>query len=970
MTYGKASQNDAESLKKHKSGFFVKKSTAYIICLSFILVLVGVACLFYFVPDRGTCADLEDNEDNGLPPIPEDSSDPPDLGQYDGRLPDTIIPINYWLKLQVYLDVADGARRFEYDGQVNITLRCRKATKTITLHHRMIDVDHNSVTVTKVSSGQTLTVVNISSEDQYEFLTIQTDELLEENNEYLLKISFIGYLGDTILNGFYRSYYDVQTDTGVERRWLATTQFQSAAARKAFPCFDEPHLKATFDVVLIHRPSRTALSNMEEIRQISDGTWTETHFNTSVVMSVYLVAFLVSDFETLEMYTTKGILLRVWAQPEYIHSANYSMYAGAEMLTSFADILDQPYQLTKMDMAAIPQFSAGAMENWGLVLYRESAMLYDPTIHAPSRRGIVASYVAHELAHMWFGNQVTMQWWDHLWLNEGFATFGEYIGADVVEPEWRTWDWFLRGAMSGALESDAVSSTSKPLIRETGWLIEVNLMFDSMSYSKGGCIVRQLYAFLDSDVIKNGIKEYLEIHKYENVVTDDLWDALTRADRGRGDTNVKLAMDTWTLQPGHPIVTVTRSTSDVAVLSQERFFSDPNDNHTDQWPNLEYKWYIPVTYTNQDDWQEGQTNPHKIWMNRDSAEIDLSEVSKESWILVNINKTGMYRVTYDDDNWNKLAAQLKTNHHVFTSQTRASLLDDAFTVSRAMHTDHINAFKISEYLRNEEEYIAWELAVKALPYTDQMLLRTAEYGMHENYWRYLVSPTYETFGWDFEDSYALDYFHRQIAVQTACNYNHKDCVDHALQLFDSWMQAPENNSIPEEVKEEAYCAAIRNGGLEEWQFAYQQINSNSSERSLLESALGCTKDSWLLQRYMEEYHDNNDAATAISSCKDKSSQGFYMAWMFTLTNFDSLFERYNVTAYTIVWDFAPWMNTEQDLEQLLQFGRKYNDMPEVAADGFYSAKTTIETNIDWMNRNHASIKTWLADVTDRIGLVL
>ncbi|XP_077977424.1 aminopeptidase N-like [Glandiceps talaboti] len=960
-----------------RNGCFVKKSTVYIVCFIFVLVLVGVACLFYFVPDRSCDEDIVNypGDNDGLPQIPEESPDSPDLGDYDGRLPTALDPQNYWLRLQVYLDAEDRPRQFEYDGQVKITLLCEEATDVIKLHQRFLTIDYASISVTKISTGQTLEIKNSSpSDDRYEFLIIEMEDMLEVNEQYLLSITFIGELSFTILYGFYRSYYTVETESGTETRWLATTQFQAAAARKAFPCFDEPSFKSTFDVILVHRPTRSALSNMEEIRQveIDNGEWFETHFDTSVPMPVYLIAFLISDFEHLEMYTPKGVLFRVWARPEYIHSANYSMYAGSKILTSFADTFEQPYQLTKMDMAAIPQFSAGAMENWGLVLYRESAMLYDPEVNMPDRREYVASIVAHELGHMWFGNQVTMDWWDHLWLNEGFATYSEYTGINEVEPEFKPWDTFLTYAMYSALRSDSSSSSSNPLVRETGWLLEANMMFDTMSYSKGGCLIRQFQCFLDRDVILQGLKDYLERYKYDNVVTDDLWEMLTLADRGRGNTNVKLVMDTWSLQAGHPIVTVTRSSPEVAHLTQERFFSDPNDDNDYSWPDLGYTWYVPITYTAGIMGQEGLDNPHRAWMNKEPAEIDLSDVSENDWILMNINKTGFYRVNYDDDNWNKLAEQLRDDHEVIPTQSRASLLDDAFRVSQTFHTDHVNALKLTEYLHEEKEYIPWDLIYRVLPYTDQMFLRTAEYGMHENYWRYLVYPSYEHFGWNFKESQHLDYYHRDIAIEMACHYNYINCTDQAVVLFHQWMQDTENNSISVEVRSAVYCAALRHGGLTEWEFVYERAGDegDSTELGRLESALGCTKDAWLLQRYMEDYHSKDMAAAAIGNCRDKSAQGFSTAWMYTLTQFDSLLERYNVTAYSIVWDFAPWMNTDYDLQQLLAFGRQHSDMPESAASGFYNSVEKVETNIKWMMRNKESVENWLSEITTKIGLVI
>nr|XP_006820751.1 PREDICTED: aminopeptidase N-like [Saccoglossus kowalevskii] len=397
-------------------------------------------------------------------------------------------------------------------------------------------------------------------------------------------------------------------------------------------------------------------------------------------------------------------------------------------------------------MVAIPQFLAGAMENWGLVLYSEVAMIYDEEVNTPSRKEVVATIVSHELGHMWFGNLVTMDWWNHIWLNEGFATFNEYVGADFVEPTWQMWDQFLISAMDSAFTADSRSTTSKPLIREAGWnLLE---MFDTITYSKGGSIVRQLASFLSDDVISRGINDYLTIHSYNNVVTDDLWNALTAADLGHRNTNVKMVMDTWTLQAGHPVVTVNRTDADNAVATQRYFMMDPHDFYDAKYDHMGYTWYVPLTLTH-------GGNPDFVdfslqWLNANStANLDLSNVDANDWILVNVNKLAFYRVNYDDENWKRLSEQLKDNHEVINPSSRASIMDDAFKISQPGHTDHVNALRLTEYMDKEVEYVAWDIVIGNIDFTHNALLRTAEFGLFELYWRTQITPLYETLGWDF-----------------------------------------------------------------------------------------------------------------------------------------------------------------------------------------------------------------------------
>ncbi|XP_006820336.1 aminopeptidase N-like [Saccoglossus kowalevskii] len=941
----------------------IKKRTVFLLVSITLFLLVAVALVFYFIPHRSAeCSDQPAPvEHTGLPPIPEDE---PDIVEptypFDGRLPNTFVPEHYSIWMKVYMDQEDESRQFSYDGEINITMKCTTQSTVIKVHYWLLDVDFNSIEIYHMPDMKEVGTKHVSSDDTYHFLVIESEESLNENEIYMVMIRYIGELREYDLYGFYRSQYIYQDET----RFIAVTCFQPTGARNAFPCLDEPQLKATFDISITHRPNRKALSCMPVSMTTSDGEWNTTYFSKSVVMSTYHVAFALLDFPSLEKTTDTGIQFRVWAEPDQIHAAEYALNVGVKMLTFFERYFNLPHPIRKMDMVASPTFISGGLENWALIVYQDAYMLYDPDVNTPAKQKSVASIIAHELAHMWYGNIVTMSWWDHLWLNEGFASFLEYVALDEIHPEWKIWDQFLTEDLLIAFNID--SSYSAPsLVRSSGgWTHQLWDMFDTITYDKGAAIIRTFKSFLSDDVIRSGINEnYLMTNLFGDVVTDDLWYSLAKADADRKGTDVKAMMDSWVLQPGFPLLTATRTGTHTIKLEQTRFILDSNEEQPSDHP----KWNIPLTYTHGG--EKHFDSPEEAWFlaDRQSETLVIEALSNNEWYILNINQNGYYRVNYDTANWERLAHQLNNGHQIFPTQTRASLIDDALTVSKAGYLDHVYGLQLTEYMAKEFEYVPWKLLLGHLPFTHRMLLRKSEYGLFEKYWRNQISPLYSSLGWNFTHSSLLDYYQRVNAINTACNYGNSDCIDEATRLYAEWMDNPMFNPIRDELKLTVYCTSIKYGGVKEWQFAYDQVTWNGvdqAETVTLELAMGCSRDGWLLQSYLERYHGKNSTLTAIGNIRDKSGIGFTLAWQFAMMQFEELLQKFDDYAYIIVFDFHPWMNTEYDLKQLLEFGARYWDMPGVAAREFYKTINKVKDNIKWMDRNRDGIRTWLSRVTN------
>ncbi|XP_002738376.2 aminopeptidase N-like [Saccoglossus kowalevskii] len=950
--------------EKPKNGCFVTKTAGILIFVVVVLILIGAVLMAYYIP-QSSCDDGE--TEDGVPMPDATVTEEPSI-EFDGLLPDTLVPYHYRVKLKPYLDEElDGEDWKKLDGETSIYISCIKNTNEIKVHHRLMTISTYEV---RDEDGNEIAVTSTEIDNMYAWFIMYTSEDLLAGRNYSLHFVYQGTVDQADIRGFYYSSY---MENDIETPFVAT-HFEPTRARDAFPSFDEPHLKATFDTILVHRTAgvsyeRIALSNMENIKNVTDGDWNEAHFATSVKMSTYLNCYVIGEFVCKENSNRTRYQFRVWSRPSTINSTQYSLDIGMDTLTYFEHLFGVDYNLAKMDMVALTAFSPGAMENWGLILYRETRMLYPwEDYKTPATKKGVALIVGHEILHQWCGNYVTMIWWDHIWLNEGFASYFQHDSADYVEPQYHFFDqFFLEDETYSAMQVDQDGS-SRPMITPVGFYEEIRSLFDRISYEKGAAIIMMMKSFLGEDVMMEGIRNYIKDNLFSNVHTDDLWQALSEV----SPYNMKQIMDTWTLQMGYPVVNVNR-VDDVVTADQEHFLVAPYDEvEDDEYTNKGYKWYVPLTYTHQG--EKEYINPGMVWMNQDSATIEFTNIDEEHWYLVNINHTAYIRVNYDAENWEKLIKQLNESFEVFPIRSRSALISDAFILGEAQQLDNVIAVRLMEYLYKEDQYLPWDTCISGQYYTLYSLWRTTTYGRWEKYLRYLLSPSYDDLGWDFEYTYSegneVEYYRQLTTVRAACFYNHVECAGNATSLYHQWMASPDDdNPIEPNMRHSAYCTSIRLGSHEEWQFAFERQKDDEDEGGRLRSAMACSRDPWVLVGYMETSLDENSGLsplTTIGYVRDNSGLGFNLAWDFTLDNFNDLHALYETSAYGLVFSFAVKMNTQEDLDSLMSFGSTHYDMPGEAAVGFYEAIKMVKNNINWTDRNAEDIENFLFEVTSRI----
>ena len=542
-------------------------------------------------------------------------------------LPTNVRPRHYQITLQPDMD------NFTFDGLELIDLEIAETTAEIVLNADEMRV--HTATLVKDGSSQRATAITLDGER--ETVTLSFASPIAPGAAQL-DLRFTGELNDK-LRGFYRSQY---VNPEGEVSYLATTQFEATDARRAFPCWDEPSCKATFQLTLNIPAQMVAVSNTPVIDQAGlDAGYKSIMFARTPVMSTYLMAFVIGDLTYIEQEAANNTRVGVWTTRGKEEQGRFALETSARMLSFFNDYFGIPYPLEKLDHIAIPDFAAGAMENWGAITYRETALLVDQANSSAGTRQRVAEVVAHEMAHMWFGDLVTMEWWDDLWLNESFASWMGTKAVDWAFPEWQMWTQFVNMDTNRALSLDGLKN-SHPIEQEVKDPAEISQLFDAISYSKGASVIRMLEQFLTPEVFRQGLHQYLNANQYANARTEHLWAALEQASQ----QPVTTIMDSWTGQMGYPVLRVeTRESGDhlELALSQERFVYD-NLLGESEPENL--VWQVPVGVTQSGD-GDGQPLGQSIVMDSPQARLQLPRpAGADTWFKVNPLQTGFFRVNY------------------------------------------------------------------------------------------------------------------------------------------------------------------------------------------------------------------------------------------------------------------------------------------------------------------------------------
>ncbi|XP_017878860.1 glutamyl aminopeptidase-like isoform X2 [Ceratina calcarata] len=949
------------SIYEH-SGIVCSQKRALCVATVVFAILFAISLIIAFAGPQNDCPcagekpanlEIEDDEKSSEPLATNGEVFP----WNNVRLPTFAHPTRYNITIHPNLTT------LEVKGQVTIEFYVDKETNYIVFHSKNLTINEKKIVLQMVQDrkGHRLKIAKLLEYPKHQQLYLELEESkFRKRGNYTVHLRFISKLTSE-LEGFYLSSY---TTPEGEKRYLATTHFEPTYARSAFPCFDEPQFKAKFKVSIFRDRFHIALCNMPVMNTEDAGFYMGTgllrdDFQESVEMSTYLVAFVVCDFKRISELTKRNISVSVYAAEAMLPQAKYALTTAVRTMDYFESFFGVHYPLPKQDLIAIPDFAAGAMENWGLITYREMSILYDPKETSTNAHEWVAVVVAHELAHQWFGNLVTMKWWNDLWLNEGAASFLEYKGVNHISPEWNMMDQFILDKTQPALDLDALAS-SHPISVPVKDPNEIEAIFDEISYSKGASILNMLEGFLCEDVLKSGLNEYLNLHAYGNADTNDLWAVFTK--HANNTFDVKAIMDTWTQQMGFPLITITRNGNTITA-TQKRFLISPRENDTDLLrpkSPFDYKWYVPLSYYT----DKEPRKLHNVWMNLTDVTFEISStVDTVAYIKCNVNQSGFYRVTYPDEMWTAIIETLLKDHTKFSPADRANLIDDAFTLCEAGELNATVPLDLSLYLLKEEDYVPWATALRYLHSWKERLSESPAYKNYTAFLKKLITPVTRYVGWADSGSH-LKKLLRIAVLQSAVSVKLEDVVKPAKTLFDNWMLR--NESIAPNIRDVVYVAGIKFGGEREWNYCWQNYQKTQvpSEKRIMLQALGATTDTWLLQRYLlrslnREMVRSQDVETVIASVAT-NSEGQFLAWRHLKAywpQIHALFGNGSLTMGGLISVVISDFFTEYDYHEVSEFFKNVD-----VGSGRRALEQSLETikfNIHWVKENADTVDRWL-----------
>ncbi|NWW76560.1 AMPN Aminopeptidase, partial [Climacteris rufus] len=956
------------------AGFFISKSVgivAIVLGLGALATIIALSVVYDQEKRKECPSDVGTNSTAG-PSTTITTTAAPNNPWNRWRLPTTLKPESYEVSLQPFLE-PDANNMYIFKGNCSVVFVCVEATDLILIHSNKLNYTMQGsfhATLQAEGGGSAPAISRSWLETPTQYLVVQLAAPLQQGQRYRLSSSFTGELADD-LAGFYRSEY---IDELGNKQVVATTQMQAADARKAFPCFDEPAMKANFTVTLIHPSGYKAISNMpaKSTRQqmINGEPWNVTEFNTTPRMSTYLVAFIVSQFDYVESSLDRT-LIRIWGRQKAIAEGQgaYALSVTGPILRFFEAHYNTPYPLPKSDQVGLPDFNAGAMENWGLVTYRENSLLFDDAYSSIGNKERVVTVIAHELAHQWFGNLVTLRWWNDLWLNEGFASYVEYLGADSAEPSWNIKDLMVLNEVYVVMATDALASSHPLSFREEeiNTPAQISEVFDNIAYSKGASVLRMLSSFLSEEVFKQGLQSYLHTFAYNNTIYADLWVHLQEAvekNKVQLPDSISNIMDRWTLQMGFPVVTVdTRS----GTIKQTHFLLDPT-SPVDRPSVFNYTWFIPIT------WMTGSNSVNSIyWLTNVTDTNNQFKVDSPNWLLLNLDVTGYFRVNYNQENWDRLLNQLGTNHEVFPVINRAQIIDDAFNLARAKYVNVTLALSTTRFLSRETAYMPWQAALNNLQYFQLMFDRSEVFGAMSRYMQKQVTPLFAyykniTNNWETRPSGLMDQYNEVNAISTACSYGITECQDLSTQYLRLWQENVTRNPVPPNLRSAIYCSMVATGGEEAWDFLWYRFMEAPvvSEADKLRTALSCSPHPWILNRYLSYTLDptkirKQDATSTINSIAS-NVVGQPLAWDFIRANWRTLFSQYGGGSFSfsrLILSVTQRFSSEFELQQLEQFKKDNQDI------GFGSGTRALEqalertrANINWVKENRATVLSW------------
>jgi aminopeptidase N len=738
---------------------------------------------------------------------------------------DTFQPEHYELFLNPSAETRRAAGTVTIHGQ-----KKGRPSQRLTFHQHNLKITAARITKHDKKGDQEIAVERINLQKAASEVRLHTSEMLYAGN-YSVHIEFEAPVQNS-MTGLYASQYDVDGT----KKLIISTQFESHFARQAFPCIDEPEAKATFDLTLSVPKGETALSNMPaKSTEEKDGRQI-VGFETSPRMSTYLLAFAIGDYQNRETKTKDGVVVRTWTTKDHsAESVDFALEVAKRSIEFFNEYYGVPYPLPKSDSASIPNFSAGAMENWGLITFRESVFVAEPGNVSQGAKEYISLVVCHEMSHMWFGDLVTMKWWNDLWLNESFANMMEYVASDALYPEWHMKNQFVTTEGLAAFRRDSIAGV-QAIKTEVNHPDEISTLFDpSIVYAKGGRLLNMLRTYIGEDDFRKGLKEYFSTHAYKNTVGDDLWAALSKA----SGKDVAGFMNPWLQQSNFPVVTVDQQGNTVRI-SQSHFLTDLSK------ADPERRWAIPLMAT---------STELPALLDAESTEVTLGS---SDYVRVNQNAVGHYIVHYKQpEHAAALAGQAERKE--LNEVERLMLLSDSSLLARSGTSDFGSALRLLEHYTQEDSEPVWDII--ALILADARRFIDAEPALEDKIKalvRSLIETEYTRLGWNEQEGEPTQDIKLRATILSLGVYSeHEAITKEALRLYDEYRK--DASSVSAELRGIVFGAAVRHNvdGVVDWLLEQDVIETNPDVKADILGALTVTRSVEIAERLLGRLQDQN-----------------------------------------------------------------------------------------------------------------
>ncbi|XP_030573301.1 membrane alanyl aminopeptidase-like [Drosophila novamexicana] len=878
------------------------------------------------------------------------------------RLEGSVVPIFYNLTIGLRGDADNPGTQF--DGEVFITLKAVLAdVKEITLH-KDISINIEECSLYDVADQLVESGLNarLTTEEQTQQLTVPLAQSLAADANYTLYFKYTGKVQSDTVGLFSASYIDEAT---MKTKWVLLTQMQPINARLVFPCFDEPALKAKFEVHIGRPSGLSVVSNTELTKTTDEGNNRFTdHFKVTPIMSTYLLAFVVSEYQA-----RGNSSLSILTRPAYYNYTEFSYSVAERVLPAFGELFQQSYQQLGNELlqyATTPRFPHNSMENWGLVIFKDKVVLEEPGVtDGWTQKEFTIRNIVHENAHMWLGNSVTCKWWSYIWLHEGFARYYEFFMGQELYPEYQLDQQFLVHKLHNALFSDSQNLT-QPMTSPLESILtpaDIDYKFDKLTFDKAASVIRMWRIAMGEENFNLAIQEFLQ-HYYLSstsptglyVLLNDHWSVQ--------ESVLNQSYYDFTIQVGYPRIIVSLSLDDHMISwDQQRFLLNASDGSD---PKLRYT--VPITYTTNLAPNFQNLTP-AFYLRKQSNDYNYWSDEPIDWVIVNLKQANYYRVFYNEPLLGRIQVALtKTDHSGIPVENRAAIIDDLFNFALAGLIDYVEVFEFMEYMSTETEYIPWYAAYVGMERIAKRLT-PQQLPNFNNYLSDIAVTVLDKLGvgWNSGDK-VLDVYNRNMQVAWLCKYQNPNCTNQVKELFEGGTEKPSPD-----YRETFYCAASRSGGYSRV-LEYYAKETNYIDREIYWRAASCTRD--YRTHYQNEilgkgnsvdlkiaglaqlYEQNPDLVTPIFQMITEDIEQLAEA-----------LESWPKTAQALS-DLADYFTTREQQQLFSSFYKESQTLFGSSAETLSQALATVDSNVQWAEQRLSKLVSFLAQRNGAAGLTL